>query len=148
LVARVFGTRNRKTVGQCAPLWSISLFFCAILASSTGLLALPVSNAQITTVTSLYSNAERTLTALLAEASRLPQTPERQQVMNGIAWHVSLLQTFEKADRLRAKFLGFPVTWSTVKTYLVTLATVALGLGSLLKGAGVVYTSQSVCPVA
>lgn len=108
---------------------------------------MPTQNRQIITITSLYADAERSLQALVAEASYLPQTPDRLHVTNRITAHISLLQTFQKADRFLAKFLGFVVTWGTVKTIFLTLFTLGVGLASILKGIGVFFTVQSVCPV-
>lgn len=48
---------------------------------------------------------------MIAEGSLLPQTPERRDVINSLSAHASMLLTLEKADRLGAKFWGFPVTW-------------------------------------
>jgi hypothetical protein len=77
---------------------------------------------------------------MIAEASRLPPTPERQHVVAQLATHSTLLATFEKADRLRARFLGFPVTWSFVKTHFVTIFTLGVGLWSVLKGTGELWS--------
>lgn len=111
------------------------------------LIAVPVANSQISTITSLYGDAETALSGLLAEASRLPPTADRQRVQDQLAAHVSLLQAFHKANRLRVKFLGIPVSWGVVKTFFVTLFTLAIGLWSVLKGAGVTFTLQTACPL-
>lgn len=111
------------------------------------LLALPTANAQITTVTGLYSDSERALEILISEASRLPQTRERRDVINSLSAYATVLQTLQKADRLRAKFLGLPVTWGLIKTLLVTIFTLIVGLWSILRGLGVFFTWEAVCPI-
>jgi len=117
------------------------------LTALFGLVSLPAANGQISAITVLYRDASRSLQSLLAEASRLPQTPERNHVEKEIERHISLLETFQKADNLRAKFLGWAVTWGTVKTFVVTLTTIVIGLWSLLRGAGVTFTAQSFCTI-
>jgi len=136
-----------QAVGQCATMWSVLLLGIIIVFSSLFLIVLPVINGQITTITALYSEAERSLQGLIAEASALTQTPERLRVVFRISSHISLLQPFEKADRLRAKFLGISVTWSTVKTYFLTLFTIEIGLWSVFRNANIVLTLQSACPI-
>lgn len=119
-----------------------------IAYSSLALFSMPVANSQISDITVLYSDTERALSGILAEARQLPFTMERRDVYDRLVAHISLLQTFEKADRLRSKFLGVPVSWGVVKTFFVTLFTLAVGLWSVLKGAGITFTMQSVCPLA
>jgi hypothetical protein len=108
---------------------------------------MPAANAQITSITDLYQSAQRAAQSLVAEASLLAQTPERVHVTNWVAANISLLQTFQKADGLRAKFLGFSVTGAAIKTFFLTLFTIGLGLWSVLRGAGIGFTVQSVCPI-
>jgi hypothetical protein len=142
----LLATIINAAVGGCLTFWTILGILNRVVYSTFGLLFLPVVNRQITTVVELYTTTQRSLNTILAEASRLPPTPERQHVIAQLQAHSTLLGTFEKADRLRAKFLGFPVTWGFVKTYFLTLFTLGVGLWSVLKGSGVGFTLQSVCP--
>jgi hypothetical protein len=119
----------------------------SLLLANLGLISLPAANRQITTLTALYGDAQRSLESLLAEASRLPRSPDRQGVKDEIASHVSLLATFQKSDHLRAMFWGWYVTYSTIKTLFVTLFTLGVGFWIVLRGVGITYTSQSVCPL-
>lgn len=136
-----------QAAGSCMTLWSVAWLLMTVAYSAFSLTTLPIANGQITAITSLYGDAQRALDMLLAQASCLPQTPERRDVMTKLSAHSSLLQTFREADRLRAKFLGIPVTWGVVKTFFVTLFTLGVGLWSVLRGVGVFFTLQTVCPV-
>ncbi len=104
-------------------------------------------NAQISSVTNLYGDALRALDSLISEASGLPQTSERRDVISRLTAHASVLQTSEKADRLRGKYLGVPVTWTVIKTLFVTVFTLAVGLWSVLRGLGVFFSVETVCPL-
>jgi hypothetical protein len=134
-------------VGSCCPAWNVMRIVLSLVYSSLSLSSLPVSNSQISTVVSLYGDAERALDALIASASRLPQTCARRDVINSLSAHATVLLSLEKTDRLRARFLGVPVTWGLVKTLFVTLFTLGVGLWSILKGVGVFFTMQTVCPI-
>jgi len=46
------------------------------------LLPLPVMNAQISSIVALYGDAQRALDSLISEATWLPQTKERRDVIN------------------------------------------------------------------
>ena len=105
-----------------------------------------MANEQISTITAIYSDTERALDSLIAEAGKLPQTTERRDVISMLQSHGAVLQTLEKVDRLRAKLLGFPVTWGVVKTYFVTMFTLGVGLWSVLRGVGVGFSLQFCCP--
>lgn len=144
---KLSGLNHNKAAGSCVTLWSLAYLLVNIAYNSFALTVLPIVNSQITTITSLYGDAQRALDTLIAQASGLPQTPERRDVIARLSAHSTLLQTFKEADHLRAKFLGIPVTWGVVKTFFVTLFTLGVGLWSVLKGVGVFFTLQTVCPV-
>ncbi|KAI9028649.1 hypothetical protein DFJ74DRAFT_496845 [Hyaloraphidium curvatum] len=58
----------------------------------------------------------------------------------------SLLRSYRDVAGLQATLLGFPITFQVVRTFLVTTVTVAIGLWSLLRGAGLFFTIESICP--
>ncbi len=136
-----------QAVGSCFNFVTTCCLFFAILYTSSTIIVLPIANGQITTITALYGEAERALDSLIAVSGKMPQTTERRDVISMLQSHATVLQTFKEADRLRARFLGFPVTWAVVKTFYVTLFTLGIGLWSVLRGVGVTFTLQSVCPL-
>jgi hypothetical protein len=87
------------------------MLFLPIILSTLSLLVLPVANNQIYSVVELYSDAERALDSLIAEAGWLPITEERRDVLSRLRDYATVLQTFKEADQLRATSLGIPVTW-------------------------------------
>lgn len=136
-----------QAVGSCVTFWSVNYILASIVFYSLSFISVPIANSQISTITALYGDAERALLSILAEASlRLPFTFERQRVHDRLMAHALMLQTFKEANGVRAKVLGIPVTWGLVKTFFVTLFTLGVGLWSVLKGAGLTFTLQSVCP--
>jgi len=121
--------------GSCIPAYVIvSMFSSTIFYPTLMILVVPVSNATISSVVSLYRDSERALDTLIFEGHGMAPTPERQHVINRLTACATLLRTFEKADHLRAKFLGVFVTWSFIKTYLLTIFTLAVGLWSIPRG--------------
>lgn len=141
-----FTSPPQQAAGFCLTFWSLNCVFFTFIYTGFAVLVLPYENEQIVTVTSLYADCERSLRSMIFQAHSLPPTPDRQAVINRLASCASLLQTLEKADRLRAKFLGVPVSWGVLKTFLVTMLTLAIGLWSILRGVGVGFTLQTVCP--
>ncbi|KAI9034246.1 hypothetical protein DFJ74DRAFT_10963 [Hyaloraphidium curvatum] len=133
--------------GNCIPLFTVIFALVFVWMTFNDLLHLPVANAQIDAVATLYAGARQALHSLLAQAAKLPPHPDRAAVAEQVLGHARLLQTFEEVGRLRATFVGVPVTWGLAKTFLVTMLTLAIGLWSVLKGAGVAFTVQSVCPI-
>jgi hypothetical protein len=135
-----------QATGSCFPayllVWlGVTLFYASVL-----LAVLPVSNAQIISVVSLYRDAERALDNLIFEGSWMPATPERQHTINRLTACATLLRTFKEADHLRAKFLGVPVTWGFVKTFFLSIFTLMVGLWSVLRGFNLFVTAETVCP--
>ncbi|KAI9022629.1 hypothetical protein DFJ74DRAFT_100746 [Hyaloraphidium curvatum] len=124
-------------VGRCVPAW-IALIFCYFavwFAVPTAMVA--VWNRNIVSVAELYRNAQERL-VLLEPESASPAALERHGRLLG------LLR--EGIAARRGTFMGLTVGLGTVRTYLATLFTVLLGLWTLLRGAGIAITVDSVCP--
>ncbi|KAI9015915.1 hypothetical protein DFJ74DRAFT_678793 [Hyaloraphidium curvatum] len=124
-------------VGRCVPAW-IALSFCYFsiwLAVPTAMVA--VWNRNIASVAELYRTAAERL-LLLEPGSASPAAVERHGRLLG------LLRDGIAARR--GTFMGITVGLGTVRTYLATLFTVLLGLWTLLRGAGIALTVDSVCP--
>ncbi|KAI9004545.1 hypothetical protein DFJ74DRAFT_418073 [Hyaloraphidium curvatum] len=119
----------------CIPLaWPLLLL--EVLASSTlRMIFLTASwNAGISSIRALYSSAATQL--LKRETDPALGSPART--------HAELLRAFA-ADDMRGKWLGIPVDYSVARTVAVTGVTVVLGLWTVVRGAGVVFTIQNVC---
>ncbi|KAI9013563.1 hypothetical protein DFJ74DRAFT_682487 [Hyaloraphidium curvatum] len=135
--AIVVAAAANAAVGQCIPAYLVLMACYLTLGPSWHMSFVAVWNSSIASVTDLYLGA-RTALALLGPRSAHPETVER---------HMHVLELL--ADGMtarRGRFLGFAVGLGTVRTYLATLFTVALGLWTLLRGAGIAFVPDSVCP--
>ncbi|KAI9016663.1 hypothetical protein DFJ74DRAFT_677928 [Hyaloraphidium curvatum] len=129
-------------VGSCIPFWIVLWLFISLAQLCVDLAQLPAANDQIDDVRSLYLDARTALQAMLAEAARVHGQPAAAELRE----HVVLLTSLCAADNLRATFVGIVVTWGLAKTLLVTTVTLSVALWSVLRGAGVSFTIESVCP--
>ncbi|KAI9029235.1 hypothetical protein DFJ74DRAFT_478730 [Hyaloraphidium curvatum] len=133
--------------GTCVTAWSILSFLTVIYTLASDIASLPALNSQIDALARLYSDARVSIRAMLAEAAHLPEgNPVRSAAARELKAHAELLAVFGDVEGLRATFVGIPITWGLAKTLAVTMITLAVALWSVLRGIGVVFTMQSVCP--
>ncbi|KAI9002096.1 hypothetical protein DFJ74DRAFT_775336 [Hyaloraphidium curvatum] len=57
-----------------------------------------------------------------------------------------VLESFADVDGLRAEMFGFAVGWGFLRSLVVGMATLFLGMWTLLRSAGLVLTLESFCP--
>ncbi|KAI9016669.1 hypothetical protein DFJ74DRAFT_239044 [Hyaloraphidium curvatum] len=129
-------------VGSCIPLWIIVWLLVTLSRLYIDLAQLPAANDQIDSILSLYLDARTALQAMLTQAARVQGQPAAAELRE----HVVLLTSFCAADNLRATFVGIVVTWGLAKTLLATTVTLSVALWSVLRGAGMSFTIESVCP--
>lgn len=72
-------------------------------------------------------------------------TAKQSRAVEMLDRHDRVLSSFLEADRYRARFLGFPIDVGVLRTLIVTLFTLAVGLWSVLKGSGLVFTFDNFC---
>ncbi|KAI9030226.1 hypothetical protein DFJ74DRAFT_702554 [Hyaloraphidium curvatum] len=126
--------------GSCVPLWTVFMFLYILCGVITDLVHLSLSNQQIDTIAGLYREAQAEIREMLAVAPRCPADVRHE--LNG---HDALLGSFLGVEGFRARFLGFVVTFGVLRTLLITIFTLGIGLSSLLRGT-VFIAVDSVCP--
>lgn len=127
--------------GSCVPVYPLFELLYALIALHLDLLELATSNAEITICTSLYFQALFTLRSLRADYYQ----PRDSLIRDYLADHEAVLLSLTEAERYRAKFLGFQVGFSTVRTLAVTVFTIGVGLFGVLRGTGIYVTLDVAC---
>ncbi|KAI8999905.1 hypothetical protein DFJ74DRAFT_698003 [Hyaloraphidium curvatum] len=124
---------------SCIPAYVPLLALYLLLQLTAALVVLAVANSQIDAVVDLYVSTRTALRRIAASSLA---------VLPNLEAHDAQLAFFAlTADRSRARFAGVPVGLGTARAVVATVVTVALGLWSLLKGAGLAVVADNVCPV-
>ncbi|KAI9005589.1 hypothetical protein DFJ74DRAFT_394522 [Hyaloraphidium curvatum] len=128
------------TVGSCA---TVGLIFTALGPAGVmlhDLLSIATFNVGVKRTSALYDAASADLCRIAMRHPRSPHLPM-------LAVHRELLGAYARgAGRFRGRFLGFEVDFGMVRTLLVTVFTVAIGLASILRGSDIFVTIENVCP--
>ncbi|KAI9015964.1 hypothetical protein DFJ74DRAFT_678919 [Hyaloraphidium curvatum] len=132
-------------VGSCIPAYVVLCYIYILCVLITDLTHLSLSNEQIDAITELYRQAQTEIRDKLVRAQALPFDPERARLMDALREHDRLLASFREVNVFRAKFLGFVVDFAVLRTFLVTVFTVLVGLWSILRGS-FFFTLDSMCP--
>ena len=130
-------------VGSCVPwglLWGFAATFVDI---SHRLVITAAGNAQIDGIVALIV-AARTELRMLAAKYRDGADP---RTLQGLEDQDRLMEMVGVMERLRARFFGFVVGFDTVRTFLVSVFALAVGLFSVLRGIGAFTTLEGACPV-
>ncbi|KAI9010236.1 hypothetical protein DFJ74DRAFT_686481 [Hyaloraphidium curvatum] len=135
-------------VGGCLPaLYLGYLGYILVAHLLTDLVHVAASNDLVSDIRALYLDAASELASLRRELTSAPAAePADPALLAAIEADVDVLAGFTDADRYRARFLGFVVTFGTVRTLLVTAVTLGIGLWSVLRNLGVVLAGDLVCP--
>ncbi|KAI9005015.1 hypothetical protein DFJ74DRAFT_712898 [Hyaloraphidium curvatum] len=133
------GTIVSASVASCIPLWILFFALCVLVILVQEMLNVAAANAEIDRVASLYRTFR---TKILVFLARNPTEP----IALALRGHAELLSAFERTDEVQGTFLGFRVRYSVVRGFLATVLTIAVGLWSLLRGADVNLTPETVCP--
>ncbi len=136
--------------GNCIPFWVIAQFLALLPFVVTDLINLSVSNSQINDLAELYSEAqheirELTITALQSFVEGSHVDPSHNAALRGLSAHSDLLESYLKIERVKSRLGGFVVGFGLVRTVLATTLTILIGLWTVLRSAGVVFTMESVC---
>ncbi|KAI9019944.1 hypothetical protein DFJ74DRAFT_142515 [Hyaloraphidium curvatum] len=131
--------------GSCIPVFVVLSFVYLINVSTTDLTHVALSNEQIELITELYRQAQTAIRDMLVRAAPLPPDPDRAHLLDALAKHDRLLASFREVSGFRGRFLGFVVDFGVLRTFLVTVFTLLVGLWSILRGS-VFFTLDSICP--
>ncbi|KAI9008642.1 hypothetical protein DFJ74DRAFT_773035 [Hyaloraphidium curvatum] len=123
----------------CVNAWILSFVVLIPVLLVQDMLNIAAANGQIDQVAELYRKNRTRI--LVAAADRPPAAVERV-----LRDHAELLDAFGRTDGLQGTFVGFKVTYSVVRGFAVTFVTVMVAMWTLLRGAGVSFTLQTVCP--
>ncbi|KAI9024857.1 hypothetical protein DFJ74DRAFT_666444 [Hyaloraphidium curvatum] len=139
--AVVAGCAN-MAAGACLPaLYPAYLLYQLLATFLFDLVHVAAANAQIDDIRSLYFDAAQELADLRRELLACPSRAD-PALAAALDADVQVLTGYTGADRYRARFLGFVVTFGALRTLLVTAVTLAVGLWSVLRGLGVVLTGE------
>ncbi|KAI9023431.1 hypothetical protein DFJ74DRAFT_669064 [Hyaloraphidium curvatum] len=125
--------------GACLPAWCIIIqlfYFSHILGD---LISVAAANSQIDDIVELYTAARQDILGLLVDVRDPPTAALMQH-------HADLLDSFRDVGLLRARFLGVSVTVGTVRSLIVALVPILAALWTVLRGLGVSFTPQTICP--
>ncbi|KAI9022083.1 hypothetical protein DFJ74DRAFT_706977 [Hyaloraphidium curvatum] len=129
-------------VGSCIPAYSVVLLVLLLVVTITDLTHVALSNEQIEKITELYRQAQTGIRDKLVRARRLPPDPARAPLLEALREHDRLLESFREVAGFRGRFLGFVVDFGVLRTFLVTVFTLLVGLWSILRGS-IVFTLDS-----
>ncbi|KAI9009025.1 hypothetical protein DFJ74DRAFT_738138, partial [Hyaloraphidium curvatum] len=124
---------------SCVALWMVFLLVTVLVVFTQEMLSVAAANAEIDRAASLYLAYRTRILVLLAGEPPAP-------VASALQRHADLLDAFARTEEKQGRFLGFRVGYAVVRGFLATVLTVAVGLWSVLRGAGVGFTLETVCP--
>jgi hypothetical protein len=128
-----------QSVGSCLPLFTLLMITLLLLHTTVNSINLASRNALLDVISGLYRDAQREVRML---ALSLPP-----DAAVDLLPHDRALEAFLEASRYRAKLMGFPVSYGTIRTLLATMLTLAVAAWSVLRGLGVRITVESFCPL-
>ncbi|KAI9022046.1 hypothetical protein DFJ74DRAFT_768629 [Hyaloraphidium curvatum] len=101
------------------------------------------ANRLASSVGNLYESAQVRLREWEAREGGQDPDPRRAERIRLVD---RLLRAYRDVGSLQATLVGFPITFQVLRTFFVTMVTVAIGLWSLLRSAGLFFTIESICP--
>ncbi|KAI9030610.1 hypothetical protein DFJ74DRAFT_702904 [Hyaloraphidium curvatum] len=128
------------STGGCIPLWPVAYPIYALGELLLVLLNFTASNSQVLRISRLFSAAERQLADLAASA------PAGHPALPVLEARLRQLRLCADGAPYTARLAGVDVTGGVVRALVVTVFSVAVGLFTLLKGAGVAFTIETFCP--
>ncbi|KAI9034687.1 hypothetical protein DFJ74DRAFT_26416 [Hyaloraphidium curvatum] len=130
------------STGSCITMWTLGALGISLAYQAFELASFAVSNAQVDAVGLLYAQARDELGLLLARSPRAAPG-----IREDLGYHEKVLAVQAEVGRYKARFLGFAVGYSVLRTLLATLFTLGVGLWSILRSAGVFATVETFCPI-
>ncbi|KAI9004456.1 hypothetical protein DFJ74DRAFT_693468 [Hyaloraphidium curvatum] len=123
----------------CVNAGHLAAFLLMLLYFLGDLAAVAAANLEPARVGKLYASAALQLRGL---SFRSPDP----SASHAIGLHVGMLESLSRTREFQARAFGVPVTFAVVRTAAATMLTVGIGLWSVLRGAGIGVTVESVCP--
>lgn len=136
-----FGTPHRQFAASCITSGALSNLLMVSSQVLVFFTAYAIANQEPAEIAALYCSARSSPYAIAANCPA-----SRSDVLSVIRTHADILGTFTELNGTRAKFLGFEITFSSLRGLLLTLITIGVGLWSVLRNAGVAVTIEQVCP--
>ncbi|KAI9004516.1 hypothetical protein DFJ74DRAFT_774440 [Hyaloraphidium curvatum] len=134
------------SVGSCITLGALAPILWMLCWFAVDLSLLSLGNVAIEDLAGTYHDARQRIQGMLAAAARRAD-PAPQRVVDALRAHEALLGSFAGIERHRYRIFGFPVSFALLRTAVVTVVTLAVGLWSVLRGLGIFLTVQSYCPI-
>lgn len=133
---------DNKSTGMCIPLWLLGLLAVLLLHNGLDFLGFAKSNSQVDAIAALYIEARDELRMLTEKfESKVDESLQQKLVRRA-----QVFDSLSQVERYKARFLGFAITYSVLRTIIVTLFTLGIGLWSILRTAGIFVTVESYCP--
>ncbi|KAI9024821.1 hypothetical protein DFJ74DRAFT_767362 [Hyaloraphidium curvatum] len=134
-------------VGSCVPGPALSTALMSLLLFAVVLNNAAASNRRIFDARGLYLSARQRLRFLAAECTPATPSDPRWQTGGWLRAHCDALSgCLAQAEAGGARLLGFQVGQGTVRTSVVTIVTLAVGMWSVLRGLGITATMEFACP--
>ncbi|KAI9003975.1 hypothetical protein DFJ74DRAFT_713487 [Hyaloraphidium curvatum] len=136
-----------SAVGSCITFGPLALLLRTGGCFAVDLSMLSLANLAVDDLAGVYHEAQQRIREMLADAAR-PRAgpPPPAEVVNALRAHDALLSSFLGIERHRYRLFGFPVSFSLIRTVVVTVVTLTVGLWGILRGFGIFVTIQSYCP--
>ncbi|KAI9023193.1 hypothetical protein DFJ74DRAFT_668086 [Hyaloraphidium curvatum] len=145
-VVSVMGIVN---AAACSCLPAAYIVYCAYILFYIlmDLVHVAAANAQVGSVMELYREASREIREMRRASLFSDPTPAGVALRERMDSDGEILRSYlDDEDRYPARFLGVVVSYGVIRTIVVTLVTVLVALWSILRGLGVFFTMESVCP--
>ena len=130
---------------SCIPAQYLAYSFYVLTVNLVDLINVAAANNQIAEIRSLYLDASRELHELRRRAINGSNGPD-MTLIKAMDVDAEVLGSYLDVDRYRFRLLGLVVTFGMLRTLIVTLLTLIVGLWSILRGLGVFLTLESLCP--
>jgi hypothetical protein len=126
--------------GACICAWQITALFFISWVAFGCLFPTACGNARVSPVRTVFSSGQIRLQTLVVEQ------PMSQVEAQRIRDHAELLLCLASEAPL-AKWMGFEVSWSLLRTIGVTVLTVVAAMWGIVRGLGVRLTVESFCGI-
>ncbi|KAI9002864.1 hypothetical protein DFJ74DRAFT_745611 [Hyaloraphidium curvatum] len=135
--------------GSCVPVYALGGAVFSANQIVVDLVNMSVMNGQLDDLSKLYAEARREIGELVVAAMPLRGADGdglRAAAVEGLLAHDRVIAAFQGVQGSKMRLAGFVIGYGTLRTLVVTSATLALGLWTILRAAGIGFTMEVVCP--
>jgi hypothetical protein len=132
-------------VSGCVPAWTLVSSLWVVLLMLKELFETAMGNAEVETLSKLYRSAAAEIRLCLLRAPFLG-SPNALEMRDSVRAHVDILDSLAVERDHTARFLGFVVSFGSLRSLLVTSLTVLVALWSIMRGFGLRLTIECACP--